>query len=810
MKRGLAMTVWNDLRYGFRQLCKSPGFSLGTLLTLGLCIGANTAIYSVVDAVLLRPVPYPESNRLAVVMTAYGQKGESGLFTGQSGAMFEGVRDGITSLDVAARSGTNGVNFAAAGQAEYIQQQRVSTRYFRVLGVQPHIGRGFTPGEDRAGGPAVAVLSYHFWQTALRGDAGVLGRAIQLRGEPYTVVGVMPRDFRVETPVDVWTPLRPARNGEGGGINYHVIARLRPGASWAAVSDQLKSLQLRYDALPRNLHLEQRILPFHTGATEETRSELLLTWAAVIAVLLIGCVNIAGLLLARSARRRREVATRLALGGSRASIVRQLLLENLLLSAGGGILGVLLGQAGIEQLKQLGAQSLELWHPIQLDVRVLLAMFGVALFTTLLFGLVPAIESTRVDIRSALIDGGRSVAGGGRRWLRSTMIIAEVALSLVLLVSAGLLVRSLEYLNGLNPGFDTQHVRTAQTSLQDARYGSSAAVNRLYSRGLEQIRRIPGVESAAVALSLPFERPLNSGIRLVVQGNILTPVVEEVYATPGYFETVRIPILEGRTFRESDKADSARVAMVSQSFARKFYPDGSAMGRQIGRPGMEIVGIIGDVQQHSGIDDLGPLAIEPTVYLPVSQLGDEDLQLLHTWFAPKWVVRAQGSPGALAAAMQRAIASVDPQLPMASFHSIKELRSEVTEGQRYDAALFSILAGLALLLSAVGLYGLISESVAQRTREIGIRMALGASIGDAITTTMKPGIMFAVAGVGLGLVLAVAAVRLLQHMLWGVRPLDAATFAGTAALLLLVAILATLLPALRLLRLDPALTLRHE
>ncbi len=804
-----SMNFWTDLRFGARQLLKSPGFTLTVLATLALCIGVNTAIYTVVSAVLLRPVPYPEPERLAMVVTSWRNGGRQGIDDSQTGTQFEAVRQGASGLDVAAYSGVNGANFADNGFVEYVFQQRVSTGYFRVLGIAPQIGREFTPLEDGAGGPPVAILSYPFWQRAFHGE-NVAGRAVKIRGEPYTIVGIMPRGFRTDTPVDLWTPLRPSRSGEGSGSNYGVVARLRPGVSWAQALAQLKvlsqGLALEGDA-PKGSTVEVSIERFNT-VSSDLRTELLFTWAAVLMVLLIGCVNVAGLLLARSATRRREIATRMALGGSRQAVIRQLLAESLLLATAGGALGIGLGAFVLEGLKALGARNFELWHPLALDLRVLLAMLAVALFTSLVFGLVPAVEASRIDIRSVLVEGGRGSAGGRRSWLRGAMVTAEVALSLVLLVSAGLLVRTLVYLDGLNPGFDTRNVLTAQTSLQDARYKTHEQVNGLFTQSLDRIRSIPGVESAAVALTLPFERPLNDSFKFVEGGVIRQQMTEEVYVTPDYFSTMRIPVLRGRSIRYSDTASTRKVAVVSESFARKFFPGKDAIGRALGS--QEIVGIVGDVQQHSGMGHYGPLSIEPTLYIAAAQTSDSMLQLVHTWFPPKWVVRAQGRQSALAAEMQRAVASVDPQLPVANFRAIDQLRAHVTQDQRYHAVLFSMLAGLALLLAAVGLYGLISHSVTQRTREMGIRMALGATAKLAIGSAMKPGIVFAASGVVLGILLALGAVRSMRHFLWGVRPLDPLTFVIAALLLLGVAVVATLLPTLRILHLDPARTLRDE
>ena len=810
------MALWSDVRFALRQLRKAPGFTLIVISTLALCIGVNTAIFSVLDAVLLRAAPYPEPDRLALVVTASRGGSVEDINTSQTGALFEAVRDHDAGLDVAASSGTGGANFSANDRPEYIQQQRVSAGYFRVLGMAPRAGREFSRQEDVPEGVAAAILSDGFWQRVFHGDAAVLGRTISLRGEAYTVVGIMPREFRAASPVDVWTPLRPSQQGEGGGSNYEVIARLKPGVSWAQASEQLRSLSQALNAdpaFPREVkNFEERIIPLQTGATQDMRSELLLTWAAVLMVLLIGCVNIAGLLLARAGARGREMATRMALGGSRAAIVRQLLMESVLLALGGGIVGIGVGGFALDWLKQLGAEKSQLWYPIELDARVLAVMMGVALATSLLFGLAPALHTSRLDIRKVLNESGRGIAGSRRQSTRGALVAAEVALSLVLLIGAGLMVRTLLWLNGLNPGFDTHNLVAAEASLQDARYGTSAAVNRLYTETLERMRRIPGVQSAAVALTLPYERPLNDGFRLVDGDDAEERAGEFVYATPTYFETMRIPMVSGRTFSDSDAPHKARVVVVSASFARKYF-HGDALGRHLksGKEIAEIVGICGDVQQHSGLSGgMGPLSVEPTVYLPVSQLNDGFVKLVHTWFSPKWVIRTSGPTANLNGQIRAAVADVDPRLPVAHFRTVEELRNVQTGSQRYLAALFSMLAGLALLLAAVGLYGLISQSIAQRRHEIGIRLALGATARQTIAGMMRPGVLLSIVGIGAGLGISLVAVRFLRSLLWGVRPTDPVTFVATAAILLMVAALASLAPALRILRMDPAETLRNE
>ena len=811
------MALWNDVRFALRQFRKSPAFTLVVLATLALCIGANTAVYSVLDAVLLRAAPYPEPDRLALVATAYRDNGKEDLNDSQTGALFEAVRDRASMLECAAYSGWGGANFAAEGRLEYIQQQRVSAGFFHVMGVAPQFGREFTRQEDVPKGAPVVVLSYGFWQRVFHGDLGVLGRGINLKGEPYTVVGIMPRDFRATGPIDVWTPLRPTRTGEGSGSNYGVVARLRPGVTWGAASDELKALSnglMSEPGFPRETsNFEERIIPLQSGLTGDSRSQILIAWGAVLTVLLIGCVNIAGLLMARSSARSREIATRMAVGGNRLLILRQLLVESLLLALGGGAAGIGLGAYAIDGLKRLGAERSELWHPIEMDVRVMAAMMGVAVLTSLVFGLAPALETTRIDIRTVLIEGGRGMTGGRRRWSRHALVAAEVALSLVLLVSAGLLVKTLGYFNGLTPGFDTRNVIAAEASLQDARYATSAAVNKLFTQSLDQIRKIPGVQSAAVALTLPYERPLNDGFRIVDGDNSDMHGLEWVYVTPEYFDTMRIPLLGGRGLLASDTPHSAPVAVVSQAFQAKWFHGGPAVGHHLKIEGnvLEIVGIVGDVEQHSGLNGgLGPMAIEPTVYVPAAQTGDGFLKVIHVWFSPNWVIRSGGLTGSLTAQVQRAVAAVDPQLPIAGFKTVDDLQGRYTRDQRYLATLFSILAGIAVLLAAIGVYGLISQSITQRTHELGIRLALGATPPQTMAAVIKPGILLALAGVAAGYALSRVALRLLQSLLWGVRPGDPSTFVMMAAVLLLVVALASTVPALRILRMDPAQTLRSE
>ncbi len=601
-------TLVRDVRYAARALRRSPGFFCTAVLTLALGIGANTAIFSIVDSLLLRPLPYPQADRLAQVSLEYlGQGG--GLNTAVNGRIWELIRDGSPGLDKAVYSASvTGINLAFPGQnrAEFARQQRVGSGYFRVLGVAPRVGREFSADEDRSGGPPVAVISHALWQRVFAMDPGVTGKTIHLRGEPHQVVGVMPADFRTNSVVDVWTPLRPNTTGEGQGTNYHVIARLPESLSWAAAQQQLAAI---WAARPRTRRTNQvdeyRLIafPLQASFTRDIRTPLLILWSAVGMVLLIACVNIASLLLARAGSRSRELATRLALGCGRAGVVRQLLTESVLVSMAGGALGLALGYFALGGLEKLAGDLFPVWQRVQVDLRVLAVTLGLSLFTSLVFGLAPALHFSRIDIHGNLIQGGsRGHAGRATHWPQRFLVVTEVALGVILLVSAGLLLRSFAHLRGLEPGFDPKRVLTASFSLQDARYQDPAAVGRLFRDGLERMRQIAGVESAAVTLSLPFEGALNVGFHRLdgpaarEQGR--TEITNFTYVTPSYFETMRIPLRRGRVLQESDSAATAPAAVINDAFAAAYFREQEALGSHfsIGSRQFEVVGVVGSSQ----------------------------------------------------------------------------------------------------------------------------------------------------------------------------------------------------------------------
>lgn len=808
-------TLWRELKLASRTLLHNPGFTVTALLTLGLGIGANTGVFSLVDATLLRSLPYPDPDRLGQVVLDYQGHGEEGFFDDVDGRTWELFRDHAGTLDCAVYSDTTEtVNFAADKGVSYVRQQRVSAGYFHVLGVHPLVGRAFTRAEDIDGGPPVVILSYGVWRKVFHEDRTILTQPVRLRGEPYTIVGVMPPELQTSGRADVWTPLRPSTRGEGANNNYTLIGRVKPGANWEQAMTQVEGLgaqRLREEhEIPPGYRVRMILFPLQQRLVSALRTPLLLLWCAVVVVLLIGCINIAGLLIARGAGRRREIGTRMALGGGRAQVLLQLLIESALLAAVAAGLGLLLGWVCISALRAVGRESLGLWQTVELDHRVLVASGVAALFTTLLFGIWPALDASRVDIRTALAEAAnRSVAGLRTIWPRRLLIVGEVALGVMLLIAAGLVVRSFLYLYNQPFGFDPHDVVAATLPLQDVRYQTSVKINRLFNDALSRIRELPGVESAAVGMSLPYERGLNTEAQVPgaeAQNTVLT------YVTPEYFRVLRIRIARGRAFSYHDNVQAPRVGIVNTFFAKKFFGAADPVGRSLKQGGalVQIVGVVPDVPMKGSMPGYAPVAAIPVIHVPAAQISDDLFQLLNTWFTPSFAVRSSTRPSEVMAGMQRAISSVDPLLPFSGFHAISDIRSEVLAQQRFQALVMSIMAGLALLLAAIGIYGLIAYTVVERTRELGIRMALGASVQQAIESIAMPGLLLALAGTALGTCVSFGAVPLLRHMIWGISTVDPGTYAGTALVVLCIAAAAILIPVLRITQLNPAETLRNE
>jgi predicted permease len=813
-----------DFRFAARMLQRNPAFALAVVATLALCIGANTATYSIVDAVLFRPLPYPQPERLAALATRF--EGLREQQTEQDGATWEYVRDNVRLLDVAVLGAADGVNLISSNGARYVQQQRVSTGFFRVLGVSPLIGQEFTRDQDRPGGPPLVILNYELWRGMFRSNPSIVGRTILLRGEPHTVIGIMPAGFesafeadltgfQKTTHADLWTPLRPSPKGEGSGTNYKLLARLRPGISWQQAESELAALS---PGLAPRWRLQTGrsgrlvLVQLQKALWQDLRKPLFILWGAVVAVVLIGCVNISGLLLARAGTRSREIATRIAIGGGRGDVVRQLLSESLLLAALGGSAGLLVGWAALAGLKAIAIDSLGIArNAIRLDHRVLLASAATAILTGLLFGLYPAFHTARTDIRSALVQGGnRGAAGSSGMWPRRILVASEVAVTLVLLVCAGLLVRTFARLLSLPPGFDPAHAIAASVSLQDARYKTAQTVNRLFQETTDRMLHVAGIEAAGAGLTLPYERALNNGFEIVgVPGS--STISNQTWMTPGYFRALGMTILRGRGITGADTPRSQPVVVVNEAFVRRNLRGREPLGLHLRTAGVEreIVGVVGDVQGRAGWGDFGPLGRVPGTYIPASQITDAYVQLVHTWFTPSWVVRSPLPLRSLKSEIASAVAEVDPDLPMAEFRTMAEVREGAMNFQRLNMALLATLAGIALLLAGVGLFGLIASVVSERRRELGIRLALGCTSGRTIRSVVASGLGLSLIGLVAGSGLALAAARALRSLIFGIQPADPASFAAACAVLLGAAAIATIIPALRIARIDPAESLRE-
>jgi predicted permease len=812
--------TWKTVVHAFRQLRGNPGLTITVVLTLALCVGANAAIFSIVDTLLFRTLPFPNPQRLVNIADVSRRGSASYIQTRQTGDVWQVVHDRTSFLNAAVYGGTGGLNLNHAGTVRFVRAQRISADFFHVLGISPARGREFARSEDVANGPALAVLSDALWRSAFRADPSIVGQSIDLAGAPATVIGIMPPGFHTDGDADLWVPLHPALTGECGGNNCTIIARLHEGVTNANANARLAALfrdwaRERARHLPAGFTVKMEAVPLLTAATSDMRPAVRNMWLGSLLILAIGCVNIAGVLLARSSARARDIATRLALGATARTIVAQLFCEAVLLGVLGGLAGLLLGNGLLAALDALRPHQFDTWLAVRFDSRIVVIALAAAIATSIFFALVPALALARVDIRTALASGTRSISGARTTLARKLFVVTQLALGFVLVVSAGLLIRSFEHLVHLTPGFDPANVETANLSLQDARYAHAADGARLFNQTLERIRQIPGVESAAVALNLPYEQAYNDNLKAISGHPVTTNggLTNLIYTTAGFFETLRIPLVRGRAFAESDVAGSLPVAVVNRAFVRTYLKDSpDALSETLTIPGLgtvHVIGICGDTQQLAW-GDYGPVAPLPQMYVPAAQLPDAFFRAVNIFVNPAWLVRTRAAVPELNRAMQAAVSAVDPGLPFAEFHSMPEVQGSAVGDQRYQAALFSGFAGLGLLLAAVGVYGLVAQSVAQRRREMGIRLALGASVGRLVQTAAAPGMTLASIGALAGSVLALFATKLLHHYLWGLTETDPATFTFVGVLLSTVALAASLLPALRITRLNPVETLREE
>jgi putative ABC transport system permease protein len=805
-----------DLRYAVRGLIKRPGFTFIAVMTLALGIGANSAIFSVVNGVLLRSLPLPDSKSLYAVHmgTATFGRYDAPL----SYPEYQDVVQQTRSFQSIGAWVDSDANFSGGGSPERVMLRIVLPSLLPTLGVEPVRGRNFLPEETTKGRDHVALITYGLWQRRFGGSEDTIGKSLYLDNVDYQIVGILPRDFQFEAPVDLWVPLTTS-DPEINVRNSHflrVIARLRPGVTEKSAAADLSAVA-KYesdnfpDMFPPSAGFDFRARPYLDDIVGDVRLPLYVLLAAVGFVLLIACTNVANLLLAKAAPRQREIALRTALGARRYHLLRQLLTESMLLAIVAGGIGVLLATWGTAALVALSPDSLPRAREIGFDWRVLAFTGAIALTTGIIFGVLPAIWGPRVELTDALKEGGRGGTSGGGR-LRKLLVVTEVALSVMLLVGAGLMLRSFSRLRSVNPGFRTDHALTLRVSLPvpEGRI-STADENRFMSffdRALERVGQLPGVTAAGAANMIPLDG--NGTDRLIdIEGYIPRdtsdmPDAQNRQATPGWFTAMGIPLVRGRLIERSDNEKAARVVVVNEEFAKRFFPNGDPIGKRIrlGKltaefPWATIVGIVGDVRGFA-LDE----PPEPTMYWPVAQIRATPSRACG--------VRTESEPAALAPAVRDAIREIDQTQPIYDMQPLDQLVAKSLGQRRFTLTLMVLFGVIALVLSAIGIYGVMAFAVTQRTQEIGIRMALGARATDVLKMVVGSGMLLAVIGVAVGLIGAFALTRLMASLLFGVSPTDLMTFGLVTAGLLIVALLACYIPARRATKVDPLVALRYE
>ncbi len=799
-------TLLADLRYGLRLLRQAPGFTLVAILALGLGIGANTAIFSTLDAVLLRPLPYDDPDRVMMVFEDASAIGFA--HNTPAPANYFDWRDQNHVFTDMAATRNRSMSITGDGTPEQLYGQAVTPNFFSVLGVRPLMGRAFTEEEDR-NAAQVVVISYSLWQRRYAGDASVLNRPIVLNDSKYSVIGVMPRDFVYrDHDRDIWVPIHitPEFRAQRGSHYLSVVARLKPDATLQRASDEMVAIanRLKQQYPDENRYTGAVVVPIKEDLLGKTRTALLVLMAAAGCVLLIACANLASLLLARAVARKRELAVRSALGAGRGRLIRQMVTEGALLSLIGGALGLGLSLAGMRVLDRLVPLGLPSTARPEVDLRLLMFTLLLSLATGVLFSIVPAIQAARASVNDALKQGGRSGADVRSRTTRDALVVLEVAAALVLLSGAGLMIQTMAKLRAVDLGFQPDHLLTLRTAL-GPKYNDNVKRLDYYRRVLEQTAALPGVENAAFASTLPFQSIGNTqGFRIegVAPDLSFSPDALFRASTSTYLRTLGVKLREGRLFDGSETTTSPLVLIINETFARHFWPKEPAIGHRISfsfpNPVWRtIVGVVADVQER-GYD----LWMKPGVYSPVAQVDN--------WTPDYLVVRTKNEPASLTPALRRVIAAVDPEQPVSNVQTMDEIIDANVADRRQQMTLLGAFAGLALVLASIGLYGVLSYAVTQRSREIGLRMALGASAGNVTRLVVGHGIALTGAGLLIGLLGSWAATRALKNLLYGVSATDPMTLGAVAVLLTLISLTACWIPARRASQLDPIVVLREE
>jgi len=804
-------TLIQDLRYAIRSLIKRPGFSLIAITTIALGIGSSTAIFTVVDAAMIKGLPYQSPDRLYHMWERTSQKDFD-----QREFSYPDYQDYLQNqvVDIGAYTGGNTI-LNRDGQAERVFAPAVTANFFSVLGVQPVRGRLFQTGEDTPGGPRLVVLTYPFWQSHFGGNENIVGQQLNLAGDSYTVIGVLPQSFQFAMrPADLWLPYQPTQNQLSRRYMHgtNLIARLKPGVSESQAQSQLSTITASIADQFKESHTGTtlRLIPLQEQVVGQVKPILMLLLAAVGFVLLIACANVASLLLTRSLARQKEVAIRAALGASRWRVVRQLLTESVLLSLIGGVAGVFLAYGGtsglVAMLPATQVNALPFLSNLHIDLRILGFSFGLSILTGMFFGLAPAIQASRPQLTGVLKEGGRNASASSGHRLRTAFVVTEIALAVVLLVGSGLLLKSLFRLLNTSPGFNPENTLTMTVVLPATKYTDASTQINFQDQLSQHVSALPGVSSMGTVNILPLQ-PGNT-TRVYVDGEPIPPPGQELEAnirtiSDSYFQTLQVPLVEGRQFDSRDKPNDPAVVIIGKTMADSLFKGRSAVGRRLKYNGVEappltVVGVVGDIK-ITGLDQ----ELRPVIYYPYRQNSSIFSNL---------VIRTSTDPISLAASVRREIQTLEPQAAVFNVQAMPELISATPAAfiRRFPATLMGVFAGLALLLAAIGIYGVVSDSVAQQTHHIGVRMALGARGADIFRMVLKEGFVLAALGIGIGVAAAFGLMRLISALLFGVQTHDASVFAIVTGTLFLITLLACYLPARRATKVDPLIALRYE